>query len=109
HEWFPMIVGSNERLYPWMDEGFNSLIDLHNAALYFAGTTYGDTIATNPLRLAATHAIAGQEQPLITNPTDVRDLMWTAYEKPALMMHTLRLEVLGAERFDAAFRDYIKT
>ena len=32
HEWFPMIVGSNERLYPWMDEGFNTFIDLDNAA-----------------------------------------------------------------------------
>ncbi len=28
HEWFPMVVGSNERLYPWMDEGFNTFIDL---------------------------------------------------------------------------------
>ena len=28
HQWFPMIVGSNERLYPWMDEGFNTFIDL---------------------------------------------------------------------------------
>jgi hypothetical protein len=32
HEWFPMVVGSNERLYPWMDEGFNTFIDLGNAA-----------------------------------------------------------------------------
>ena len=37
HEWFPMIVGSNERLYPWMDEGFNTFIDLANAASYFTG------------------------------------------------------------------------
>ncbi|AHG89716.1 peptidase [Gemmatirosa kalamazoonensis] len=109
HEWFPMIVGSNERLYPWMDEGFNSFIDLRNAALYFAGTAYGDTIEVNPLHLAATHTTAGQEQPLITNPTEVRDLMWTGYQKPALMLHLLRTEVLGPERFDAAFRDYIAT
>ena len=109
HEWFPMIVGSNERLYPWMDEGFNSFIDLRNAALYFAGTAYGDTIEVNPLHLAATHTTPGQEQPLITNPTEVRDLMWTGYQKPALMLHLLRTEVLGPERFDAAFRDYIRT
>jgi hypothetical protein len=109
HQWFPMIVGSNERLYPWMDEGFNTFIDLHNAALYFAGTTYGDTIEANPLHLAATHAVPGQEQPMIANPTEVRDLMWTGYQKPALMLHTLRFEVLGQERFDAAFRDYIHT
>jgi hypothetical protein len=108
HEWFPMIVGSNERLYPWMDEGFNTFIDLRNAAQYFAGTRYGDTIEANPLHLALEHTKAG-EQPLIANPTEVHDLMWTGYQKPALMLHLLRNEVLGAERFDAAFRDYIRT
>ena len=46
-----MIVGSNERLYPWMDEGFNTFIDLGNAAKYFAGTPYGDTIEVHPLHL----------------------------------------------------------
>jgi peptidase M1-like protein len=108
HEWFPMIVGSNERLYPWMDEGFNTFIDLHNAALYFAGAPYGDTIEVHPLHLAAAHSGPG-EQPLISNPTEVHDLFWTGYQKPALMMQTLRNEVLGPERFDAAFREYIRT
>ena len=107
HEWFPMIVGSNERLYPWMDEGFNTFIDLHNAALYFAGTPYGDSIETHPLRLAATHTMPNEEQPLITNPTEVRDLMWVGYQKPALMLSVLRNEVMGPERFDPAFRAYI--
>jgi hypothetical protein len=107
HEWFPMIVGSNERLYPWMDEGFNTFIDLRNSASYFAGTAYGDTIESNPLHLAATHTTAGDEQPLITNPTEVRDLMWVGYQKPALMLRTLRNEVLGPDRFDFAFREYI--
>ena len=108
HEWFPMIVGSNERLYPWMDEGFNTFIDLRNAALYFTGTAYGDSIEANPLHLAASHTRAGEEQPMITNPTEVRDLLWVGYQKPALMLRTLRNEVLGPERFDAAFREYIR-
>jgi hypothetical protein len=108
HEWFPMIVGSNERLYPWMDEGFNTFIDLQNAAEYFAGTPYGDTIQVNPLHMAAEHSRAGEEQALITNPTEVRDLMWVGYQKPALMLRTLREEVLGRDRFDFAFREYIK-
>jgi hypothetical protein len=108
HEWFPMIVGSNERLYPWMDEGFNTFIDLQNAAEYFAGTPYGDSIQANPLHMAAEHSRAGEEQPLITNPTEVRDLMWVGYQKPALMLRTLREEVLGRDRFDFAFREYIK-
>ncbi|MES2307156.1 MAG: M1 family metallopeptidase [Gemmatimonadota bacterium] len=109
HEWFPMIVGSNERLYPWMDEGFNTFIDLANAAKYFKGTAYGDSIEVHPLHLYPDHAIAGAEQPLINKPTEVRDLFWGGYQKPALMMQTLRYQVLGKERFDAAFREYIRT
>ncbi len=109
HEWFPMIVGSNERLYPWMDEGFNTFIDLDNAAQYFKGGAYGDTINVNPLHMAAEHSTPGVELPLISNPTEVHDLMWTGYQKPALMLQTLRFEVLGKERFDAAFREYIRT
>ena len=109
HEWFPMVVGSNERLYPWMDEGFNTFIDLENAAHYFKGTAYGDSIQSHPLRLYAEHARPGNEQPLMENPTEVRDLFWSGYQKPALMMSLLRDEVLGRARFDHAFRDYIRT
>jgi hypothetical protein len=108
HEWFPMVVGSNERLYPWMDEGFNTFIDLGNAAKYFAGTPYGDTIEVHPLHLYPDHAVPGAEQPIITKPTEVHDLFWGAYQKPALMMQELRYEVLGKERFDPAFRAYIR-
>ena len=109
HEWFPMIVGSNERLYPWMDEGFNTFIDLAGAAKYFAGTPYGDSIEVHPLHLYADHAKPGNEQPLIEKPVEVRDLFWGGYQKPALMMQMLRYEVLGKERFDRAFREYIRT
>jgi hypothetical protein len=109
HQWMPMIVGSNERLYPWMDEGFNTFIDLANAANYFVGTPYGDSVEVHPLHLYADHAIAGQEQPLILPPAEARDLFWTGYQKPALMMQQLRFQVLGRERFDAAFREYLRT
>ncbi len=108
HQWFPMVVGSNERLYPWMDEGFNTFIDLENAAAYFAKTPYSDTIEVHPLHLYADHGLPGNEQPLIDKPTEVRDLFWGGYQKPALMMQMLRFEVLGKERFDAAFRAYIR-
>ncbi|MSR06432.1 MAG: M1 family peptidase [Gemmatimonadetes bacterium] len=108
HQWFPMVVGSNERLYPWMDEGFNTFIDLENTARYFAGTPYGDTVEVHPLHLYPDHSKPGEEQPLITNPTQVRDLFWVGYQKPALMLHLLRREVLGTERFDRAFREYTR-
>jgi hypothetical protein len=109
HQWVPMVVGSNERLYPWMDEGFNTFIDLANAARYFAGTPYGDSIEVHPLHLYPDHAILGREQPLILRPVESRDLFWTGYQKPALMMQTLRYEVLGKDRFDPAFREYLRT
>ena len=108
HQWMPMIVGSNERLYPWMDEGFNTFIDLGNAARYFKGTSYGDSIEVHPLHLYPDHAIADREQPLISRPVEGHDLFWTGYQKPALMMQTLRYEVLGKERFDYAFRQYLR-
>ena len=108
HQWMPMVVGSNERLYPWMDEGFNTFIDLAEAAHYFAGTPYGDSIEVHPLHLYQDHATPNQEQPLISRPVEVKDLFWTGYQKPALMMQTLRYEVLGKERFDQAFRGYLR-
>jgi hypothetical protein len=109
HQWVPMVVGSNERLYPWMDEGFNTFIDLANAANYFVGTAYGDSIEVHPLHLYPDHAVPGTEQPLITRPVESRDLFWTGYQKPALMMQLLRYEVLGRDRFDPAFREYLRT
>jgi Peptidase family M1 domain len=108
HEWFPMVVGSNERLYPWMDEGFNTFIDIEGAERYFAGTAYADTLGQTPAHLYPGHAISGEEQPLITRPVESRDLFWTGYRKPALMLQLLRFEVLGQERFDRAFREYIR-
>ncbi len=106
HEWYPMIVGSNERLHPWMDEGFNTFIDIEAAEDYFRGTAYGDTVGRMQLNLYPAHAIPGLEQPLSTRPVESRDLFWTAYQKPALMLNVLRHEVLGRERFDRAFRAY---
>jgi hypothetical protein len=106
HEWYPMLVGSNERLYPWMDEGFNTFIDIEASEDYFRGTAYGDTVGRMQLNIHPEHAVPGQEQPLSTRPVESRDLFWTAYQKPALMMNLLRYEVLGKERFDRAFRAY---
>jgi hypothetical protein len=108
HEWWPMIVGSNERLYPWMDEGFNTFADIEGAEKYFAGTPYADTVGLNPLHLYEAHGVPGDEQPLINRPIEVRDLFWGGYRKPALMLQLLRLEVLGSERFDFAFREYTR-
>jgi hypothetical protein len=109
HEWYPMIVNSNERLHPWMDEGFNTFIDIASVEEYFAGTAYGDTIDVQPLHLYPIHAIAGEEQPMALPPDEQHDLYWAAYFKPALMLHLLRTEVVGPERFDRALAEYTRT
>jgi hypothetical protein len=106
HQWYPMLVGSNERLYPWMDEGFNMFIDIGATEEYFRGTPYGDGYVGTLRDAYPVHAVPGQEQPLIDRPVESRDLWWTAYTKPSLMLHLLRTEVLGTERFDRAFRAY---
>ena len=108
HEWFPMIVGSDERRYPWMDEGFNTFIDYGAAESYFRGTAYGDTVRRELLAAHAAAAIPGNEQPLITKPAEVRELYWTAYQKPALMLNVLRDAVLGPDAFDRALREYTR-
>ena len=108
HEWFPMMVGSDERRYPWMDEGFNTFIDYGAAEGYFQGTTYGDTVRRELLSDYQVSAQPGHEQPLIDKPVEQRDLAWAAYQKPALMLTLLRDAVLGRETFERAMREYVR-
>lgn len=110
HEWFPMLVGNDERRYPWMDEGFNSFMDLYTVSDYFRGSApvHADSVLNGPLTTYPSAAAPGEEQPLITAPAEVRNLYWTAYQKPALMLRILREEVLGPEAFDRAFREYTR-
>jgi hypothetical protein len=107
HEWFPMMVGSNERIDVWMDEGFNTFINIGSVKDYFAGEPYADTVVTHVHNLHAKHSIPGKEQALALPPAEQADLYWTAYMKPSLMMHLLRTEVMGEDRFDRAFREYV--
>ena len=108
HQWFPMQVGSDERRYPWMDEGFNTFADYDAAEAFFKGTPYADTVRRELLSAYATTALPGSEQPMITKPDEVRELYWTAYQKPALMLTILRESVLGRDEFDRAFREYAR-
>jgi hypothetical protein len=108
HEWFPMMVGSDERRYPWMDEGFNSFIDLYTVAEYWENDPHADSVLNGPLTSYDENAVPGQEQPLITIPAESRNLYWTAYQKPALMMRLLREEVLGPDVFDRSFAEYAR-
>ncbi len=106
HNWFPMIVGSNERKYAWMDEGFNTFINQIDITLFNKGEYY-----IRPDAEANAQAAFGAQAEAIFNTPDVIQASYlgeAAYNKPALGLKILREEILGKERFDYAFRTYIK-
>lgn len=109
HNWFPMIVGTNERLYPWMDEGFNTFINYYST-MDFNNGEYAKTQPFKNMRNLTGFLVSGNREGINTYPDIVQDnnLGITAYYKPAIGMIMLREYILGKERFDYAFRNYIK-
>jgi len=106
HTWFPMIVGSNERRYGWMDEGFNTFIN-SLADDDFNNGEYKQP-AINAHEIAASLFYSGSESIFNTPDAMKEGNIGTAlYFKPGFGLHLLRNEVLGADRFDYAFRMYI--
>ena len=114
HEWFPMIVGSNERLYGWQDEGFNTFIDWFSYHDRFPT----DTTLPNSMELGAEmqtwvrllQHYTAREAPIL-EPQDRNPQMLSGYlhyTKPAEGLHFLRNEVVDSTAFDAAFREYIR-
>ncbi|MDN3668521.1 M1 family metallopeptidase [Echinicola jeungdonensis] len=108
HNWFPMIVGSNERRYPWMDEGFNTFIN-HYSSLRFNEGEYGSDLhqTRKYLKWFTNESREGIET--YPDVVDTRNLGMVAYMKPAIGLIMLREYVLGEERFDNAFKSYIET
>src|SRR5213596_1788416 len=108
HQWFPMIVGSNERLYAWMDEGFNSFMNIYSGlAFYHDSVPLGRGPAAGWARFAAT----GRDQPPILAADRVTPALLGSveYGKPAAGLYLLRRQLLDdTTRFDAAFREYIR-
>ena len=106
HNWFPMIVGSNERKYPWMDEGFNTFINGVDTKVFNHGEFYHKEDAQR----SATFMFNERSEPIFTVPDVIQaaNLGVAAYMKPAMALDLLRKYVLGEKRFDYAFRTYIR-
>ncbi len=108
HNWFPMIVGNDERRYAWMDEGFNTFIN-HYSNLAFYGDETSRGSRTNPAGIARGMQAPNADLPIMTYPDHMqgRSLGFLAYAKPGAGLVLLRDVILGPERFDPAFRKYV--
>ncbi len=106
HTWFPMIVGSDEREYAWMDEGFNTFINVYSTKNFNNGeyTTQRDSA-----RRFVPFLLREGDIPSLTYADAIprNDLGALAYFKPSAGLMMLREYVLGPDRFDYAFREYI--
>lgn len=111
HTWFPMIVGSNERKYAWMDEGFNTFINDFSTAAFNKGEFKQQSYFDDPNSPFMIQYTFGENMDELYTTPDVMqqdNLGVAAYMKPAQMLHALRNVVLGEKRFDGAFREYIR-
>ena len=116
HEWFPMVVGSNERRHAWMDEGMNTFIDIY-ASDAFNGGEYAPKRdgeyapkGGNPAR-EIVPLLLDPDAPAIDSRADAVTGAYrhpVSYYKPALGLVLLREYILGPDRFDRAFRAYIR-
>ena len=116
HNFFPMIVNSDERQWGWMDEGLNSFVE-YMAEQEF-GEKYPEAIAPldkypsrrgEPTKI--TSYMKGNQEyiaPIMSNPENVYQLGNNAYGKPATALNILRETVMGRELFDYAFATYAK-
>lgn len=105
HTWFPMIVGSNERKFPFMDEGFNTFINGVDTKVF----NHGEFYEKNDVQSTAPYMFKEDADPIMTIPdvTQQDFLGIAAYEKPSDGLDILRNQILGKELFDSAFRIYI--
>jgi len=109
HNWYPMIVGNNERRYMWQDEGFNSYVnyianDLFNNKEYVTDPAYFD----KSFFASRDYSQFMQYKDPLMTISDAMDEQqhYQFYGKTAYGLNLLRTVVVGKERFDYAFRKY---
>jgi len=101
HNYFPMIVNSDERQWSWMDEGLNSFLD------GIAGREWDPTVPWGVEPRDVVGYMKGSVQvPIMTQSDSVLKLGPNAYTKPAVALNILRETILGRELFDFAFKEY---
>jgi hypothetical protein len=107
HIWFPMIVGSNERMFAWMDEGFNTFIN-SLSSLDFNNGEYKDRPVDMHKR-AEVYTSPNLET-IMSSPDNMKEanIGLLAYSKPSSGLVILREQVLGPERFDLALKTYVE-
>jgi Peptidase family M1 domain len=106
HTWFPMIVGSNERRYGWMDEGFNTFINS------IADDDFNKGEYKNPqanMEMMGGYMFGKNTEPVLLTPDAMKEanIGIALYFKPGYGLELLRNEILGPDRFDYAFKMYI--
>lgn len=107
HTWFPMIVGSNERKYGWMDEGFNTFINNISKTVFNNGEFNKGRMDYQAI---AKYMARPSNEIMMLEPDAMREanIGINLYYKPAIGLEMLRKHILGEQRFDYAFRSYIK-
>jgi hypothetical protein len=106
HNFFPMIVNSDERQWTWMDEGLNSFVE------YLTEELWDNKF---PVKKGAAYTIVDymklpkdELEPIMTNSENITRFGPNAYSKPATALNILRETVMGRELFDYAFKEYAK-
>ncbi len=105
HNWFPMVVNSDERRWRWMDEGLNSFVQFLSEQEW--EDEYPSRII-DPARRKAFMSYLSRERkmPIMTTADSLISGGYNAYSKPTLALSILRESILGRENFDFAFKQY---
>ncbi len=104
HNFFPMIINSDERQTPWMDEGINSFVQLLTEL-----ERYPDINWSRGKPSSVVNYMKGDpsiKRPLMTNSEQIVQLGAEQYTKAAAALYILRETVMGRELFDMAFKEY---
>ena len=104
HNWFPMMINSDERQWTWMDEGLNSF--LQSVAQREWEEKYPARWGTP--RNIGSYMSSDRQVPIMTNSESLLQFGGNAYAKPAAALTILRETVLGRELFDFAFKEYCR-